>query len=93
MLNLYGLIFTYYLTDDLYDADVAGLSYVVYSAENGIVLKASGYNEKLYLVVEYVTRAIKKFLDSVTLHIFETFKSKLSKDLYNAIIKPKTLNK
>lgn len=77
----------------MYPADVAGLSYALFPAENGIVLKASGYNEKLYLVVEYVTRAIKIFLSSVTPHIFETFKSKLSKDLYNAIIKPKALNK
>lgn len=93
LLNLYGLIFKYYITDDLFPAEVAGLSSVVYSSENGIVLKASGYNEKLYLVIEHFTRAIKEFLNTVTPHMFETFKSKLSKDLYNAFIKPKALNK
>lgn len=77
----------------MYASDVAGLSYETYSAENGLVLKADGYSEKLYLVVDKVTSEMNKFLERVTAAIFETYKKQLSKNYYNTIIKPKTLNK
>lgn len=49
MLNLYVEILTLLLVEELYPADMADLSYSIEARERGIVLKFSGYNEKLHV--------------------------------------------
>jgi nardilysin len=49
MLNLYVEILKQLLVEELYPADVADLSYSIEPCEKGIVLKFSGYNQKLHV--------------------------------------------
>jgi len=49
MLNLYVEILKLLLVEELYPADMADLSYSIEAQEKGIVLKFSGYNQKLHV--------------------------------------------
>jgi nardilysin len=49
MLNLYVEILKQLLVEELYPADIADLSYSIEPREKGIVLKFSGYNQKLHV--------------------------------------------
>ena len=49
MLNLYVEILKQLLVEELYPADIADLFYSIEPQEKGIVLKFSGYNEKLHV--------------------------------------------
>jgi nardilysin len=51
MLNLYVEILKQLLVEELYPADIADLSYSIEAQERGIVLKFSGYNQKLHVSV------------------------------------------
>ncbi|XP_065362952.1 nardilysin [Calliphora vicina] len=90
---LYAQLVKYRLAEELYPATVAGLSYQFYSAEKGVVLKVSGYNEKLYLVVDLITKAMVSMREHITEEQLEVFKKHQKKAYFNALIKPKALNK
>jgi secreted Zn-dependent insulinase-like peptidase len=49
MLNLYVEILKLLLIEELYPAGMADLSYSIEAGEKGIVLKFSGFNEKLHV--------------------------------------------
>jgi secreted Zn-dependent insulinase-like peptidase len=49
MLNLYVEILKLLLVEELYPADMADISYSIEAREKGIVLKFSGYNQKLHV--------------------------------------------
>uniref|UniRef100_A0A1I8PFT7 Nardilysin n=1 Tax=Stomoxys calcitrans TaxID=35570 RepID=A0A1I8PFT7_STOCA len=91
--GLYSHLVKYRLAEELYPATVAGLSYSVYAAERGVVLKAYGYNEKLHLVVDYITKCMVSVREHITEEQLEAFKKHLKKNYFNALIKPKALNK
>lgn len=90
---LYAQLVKYRLAEELYPASVAGLGYEFYSAEKGVVLKVNGYNEKLYLVVDLITKAMVSMREHITEEQLEVFKKHQKKGYFNALIKPKALNK
>jgi hypothetical protein len=54
MLSLYLEILRLLLVEELYPAEMADLSYSIEAGEKGIVLKFSGYNQKLHVsLTEY----------------------------------------
>ncbi|XP_075155037.1 nardilysin [Haematobia irritans] len=90
---LYAQLVKYRLAEELYPATVAGLSYQFYSAEKGVVLKTNGYNEKLHMVVDLITKSMVSMREHITDQQLEAFKKHLKKSYFNALIKPKALNK
>eukprot|EP00467_Chlorarachnion_reptans_P021785 CAMPEP_0114496714 /NCGR_PEP_ID=MMETSP0109-20121206/5920_1 /TAXON_ID=29199 /ORGANISM="Chlorarachnion reptans, Strain CCCM449" /LENGTH=1123 /DNA_ID=CAMNT_0001674011 /DNA_START=36 /DNA_END=3407 /DNA_ORIENTATION=+ len=64
------------LTEDLYPAAIAGLYYSVSLGRGGLVFRASGYNEKLPLIVEKVLK-----------HFLVTFPQKLRSSNHSEILK------
>lgn len=58
-----------------------------------VCLQVNGYNEKLYLVVDLITKAMVSMREHITDEQLEVFKKHQKKAYFNALIKPKTLNK
>lgn len=93
LLNLLSNVVKYYLAESLYPASVAGLSYQFYSAELGLVLKVSGFNEKLHLIVEIVAEVLKKIPEIAEETVVEVMKRQMLRNYHNSFIRTKGLCK
>lgn len=89
-----AVLFTYlvefYIAEQLYPALTAGLTYGLDAADKGLVLRASGYNEKLPLLFEIILDVMKR-LEINTAQVM-SFKELKKRQIFNAIINAKTLN-
>lgn len=47
------------LTEYVYDADLAGLSYNFSSSSSGMYVQVQGYNDKLHVLLQHVLERIK----------------------------------
>lgn len=94
---LYVQYIKFDLAEALYPATCAGMEYSFYSAEKGVVLKVNGYNEKIHLLVDAITTTMANLGNSLEREMRETqldcFKAHQKKAYFNAVIKPKLLNK
>lgn len=93
LLNLMSLVLKYYLVESLYPATAAGLGYEMYSAELGLVLKTSGFNEKIHMIVEKYAELLRKFPDVISRDVFSVIKTQMRKNYNNLYIRPKALSK
>lgn len=91
--SLYTSMLKFQIAEDLYPASVAGLNYEIYASEKGIVLKVDGYNEKLPIIVDEITKAMQQFDRSMSPDVFDVIKKKLAKAYYNEVIKASKLNR
>lgn len=79
------------ITEELYPAQNADLNYEFVIGEKGLVLKVSGYNEKLPILVESISKYIENFDERIDQNMFEAVKDLLGKYFYNYIIKPSSV--
>ncbi|XP_052564795.1 nardilysin isoform X2 [Culex pipiens pallens] len=91
--SLYSSMLKFQIAEDLYPASVAGLNYEIYAAEKGIVLKVDGYNEKLPIIVDEITKSMQYFDKNMSADVFNVIKKKLAKTYYNEVIKASKLNR
>ncbi|KAH8365582.1 hypothetical protein KR093_002263, partial [Drosophila rubida] len=89
-----GVLFTYlvefYIAEQLYPALMAGLTYGLDAAEKGLVLRVSGYNQKLHLLVNIIINVMKNLEVDIAQVI--SFKELKKRQLFNAAINGKSLN-
>lgn len=90
---LYSALLKYQLVEKLYPATCAGLSYQCYTAEKGLCLKVSGYNQKLHKIVESFVASLRTLADDVTEEQFHVFVEQQFKNLENLFVKPMAVNK
>ncbi|XP_021929041.1 nardilysin isoform X2 [Zootermopsis nevadensis] len=93
MLNMYVEILKQLLVEELYPADVADLSWSITPGDKGIVLKFSGFNQKLPLLLEAVVNYMAEFESSLTPSLFEALKEVQRRYFYNSCLKPEKLEK
>lgn len=91
--SLYSMIVKHYMSEKLYCAVVAGLGYELYSEEKGMLLKLSGYNEKLPLLLDLVTKELKIIGGLMEQSVFQTYQKQYKKYCYNNLINSKFFNK
>ncbi|XP_055592600.1 nardilysin-like isoform X2 [Uranotaenia lowii] len=91
--SLYTAMLKFQIAEDLYPATVAGLNYEIFASEKGLVLKVDGYNEKLPVVVDVITQAMKNFKNNMNPDVFDVIIKKMTKTYYNEIIKASKLNR
>ncbi|PNF37373.1 hypothetical protein B7P43_G17280 [Cryptotermes secundus] len=91
MLDLYVEILKQLLKEELYPADIADLCFSIMPGDKGIILKFSGYNQKLHLLLEAVINHMAEFENSLTPSIFEALKEVQGRYYYNSCLKPKRL--
>ncbi|XP_063933209.1 nardilysin-like [Zophobas morio] len=88
--RLYVMVVNYNLSQTSYAAEVAGFSYS-FSDSDGLVLKLSGYNDKLFSLFSCILDAICNFfVDEKT---FELCRDALQRELESALLKPSRLSK
>ncbi|XP_055389188.1 nardilysin isoform X2 [Condylostylus longicornis] len=93
LLTLYSHIVKFELVEQLYPATIASLNYQYYCSDKGIVLKVSGYNEKLHLIVDIITKTMSNINEYFTLEQLNVYKKYQQKNYFNFLMKPKSLNK
>lgn len=91
--SLYSMIVKHYMSEKLYPAVCAGLGYQLHSEEKGLHLKLSGYNEKLPLLLDIITKDLKNIGQLMEKEVFETYRGQYKKYCYNSLINSKFLNK
>ncbi|CRK86954.1 CLUMA_CG000770, isoform A [Clunio marinus] len=91
--SIYSMIVKHYMTEKLYPAICAGLGYQLYSEEKGMLLKLSGYDEKLPLLLDIITKDLKTIRQRMEENVFETYRKHLKKIFNNNLINSKFLNK
>ncbi|KAH8302076.1 hypothetical protein KR044_002520, partial [Drosophila immigrans] len=89
-----GVLFTYlvefYIAEELYPALMAGLTYGLEAAEKGLVLRVSGYNQKLPLLLDIINNVMKNLV--VDVNQVMSFRELKKRQLFNAVINAKSLN-
>ncbi|XP_065364663.1 nardilysin-like [Calliphora vicina] len=90
--SLYLDLVQHHLVEELYPATTAGINYQIYSEEKGVILAVDGYNEKLYLVIEIIMKALISTKDRINECQLEMFKKQQQKNYYNYLIKPDLVN-
>lgn len=91
--SLYSMIVKHYMVEKLYPAVVAGLGYQMNSEEKGMLLKVSGYNEKLPILLDIITMELKNIGELIEPEVFETYRKQFKKYCYNNLIDSKFFNK
>lgn len=91
--SLYSMIVKHYMAEKLYPAVVAGLGYQLNSVEKGMLLKVSGYNEKLPILLDMITMELKNIGELMEPEVFETYRKQCKRYCYNNIIESKFFNK
>ncbi|KAH8338656.1 hypothetical protein KR059_011100, partial [Drosophila kikkawai] len=89
-----GVLFTYLvefsIAEQLYPALEAGLTYGLYSGEKGLILRVSGFNQKLPLLVEIILKVMQTInLDPAQV---ESFKELKKRQIFNTLINGNALN-
>ncbi|XP_030570603.1 nardilysin isoform X1 [Drosophila novamexicana] len=87
---LYTYLVEFSIAEQLYPALVAGLTYGLDTADKGLVLRVSGYNQKLPLLLEIVMNVMQ----SVTIDPAQvmSFKELKKRQIFNALITGRSLN-
>ncbi|XP_030378119.1 nardilysin isoform X2 [Scaptodrosophila lebanonensis] len=90
---LYEHLVKFQVCEELYPAITAGLYYQFNASEKGLVLKVSGYNEKLHLIVDAITQGMINAQTSLDDFIVDAFLKYQRKTFFNTLIKPRALNR
>ncbi|GAA98082.1 uncharacterized protein L969DRAFT_85999 [Mixia osmundae IAM 14324] len=80
--NLYVRLITDSLTEYSYDADLAGLSYDLSRADNGLMITIGGYNDKLPVLLKVLLERMKTL--EIDQQRFDLIKDQLRRNYVNA---------
>jgi len=91
LLDLMVMCLLQNIIEDVYPADLAQLSYSLYSSETGLVIKVSGLSDKLPNLMEVLVRRLVTFKQDISKDMFLAVLEQMRKNLYNHTIKAKRL--
>lgn len=89
MTSIYSMCVKNFLSEKLYPATLAGYTYKLNSIDNGMILRLSGFNEKLPHLIDIITKEMLRAIDK---NVFETFKKELRKNCHNCLMDLNILN-
>lgn len=89
MTSIYSMCIKNFLSEKLYPASLVGYSYKLNSIDSGLILRLSGFNEKLPLLIDIITKEMLRPIDK---NVFETFKKELRKNCHNCLMDLNILN-
>ncbi|XP_011306829.1 nardilysin [Fopius arisanus] len=93
MTDLMVTVLKQLLVEELYPATAAELNYQIEHGENGLLIKVCGFNQRLLLLLETISRHIANCSELITESLFQIMKEEQLKDYYNTFLKPSKLNK
>nr|XP_033337586.1 nardilysin-like isoform X2 [Megalopta genalis] len=91
MMDLFVSILGQLMTEQLYPAIGVNLNYEIYTRDKGIVLKVSGFNQKVPLVLFTIARYIAEYSTLITEELFNVMKKEVIKGYYNKFLRPNEL--
>jgi len=91
LLDLMVMCLLQNIIEDVYPADLAQLSYSLYSSETGLVVKVSGLSDKLPNLMEVLVRRLVTFKQDTNKDMFLAVLEQLRKNYHNHTIKAKRL--
>lgn len=91
--SLYSMAVKHYLSEKLYPAICAGLGYSISSAERGLLIRLSGYSEKLPILLDCIAKELKNIPNQIESSVFETYRKQFKKNGHNVLINSKAFNK
>ncbi|KAI4479428.1 hypothetical protein M0804_011213 [Polistes exclamans] len=93
MMDLFIEILKQLLVEELYPATAAEFKHQMYTGQKGIVVKVSGFNEKLPLLLNICVKYIANCPNLLTKDLFDVMKQEQLKAYYNSFLKPGKLAK
>ncbi|KAH1009982.1 nardilysin isoform X1 [Dendroctonus ponderosae] len=93
MLDAFIALLTIELSEELYPAVAANLSYALESYEGDLLIKVWGFNQKLPHLLGIIVKYINDLSDRVNQSLFDAIKDKRLKCYYNMSLKPSVLAK
>ncbi|KAK0085743.1 hypothetical protein PV325_004480 [Microctonus aethiopoides] len=81
------------LVEELYPATAVELNQSIEASTEGMMIKISGFNQKLPLVLETISNYIAKCSDLITDDLFQLIQMEQLKSYYNFFLKPSKLGK
>ncbi|XP_047363441.1 nardilysin-like [Vespa velutina] len=93
LMDLFIEILKQLLVEELYPATAAELKHQMYTGQKGIVVKVSGFNEKLSLLLNICAKYIANSPNLITKDLFDIMKQEQLKAYYNTFVKPAKLAK
>lgn len=81
------------ISEDIYPATSANLFHSFIAYENGLIIKVWGFNEKLPILINLISKHLINLADNITSKMFVTIKDKLLKHYYNKLLKPTDVSK
>ncbi|GLV32816.1 Nardilysin [Carabus blaptoides fortunei] len=91
MIDLFINLLGIQLTEEAYAATVAYLGYSITTSDYGLILKVSGYNQNLPLLLELIIKYMKQVPSASKEAMFSAVKDKQAKNYYNTFLKPSKL--
>lgn len=86
MTSIYSMCIKSFVSEKLYPATLVGYSYKLNATDNGLILRLSGFNEKLPLILDIISKAIQNVNEIADKIKFDNFKKDLRKNCYNFLI-------
>lgn len=90
--SIYCSVAKHYVAEKLYPAVAAGLNYEMTTEDKGLLITLSGYDEKLPLLLESITKELKNIGELAESKVFEMYRSQLKKECYNNVVEAEFLN-
>lgn len=91
LLELLAKMLKHQLMEKVYDALVAQLELAIHHYDRGLVIKVSGFNHKLHLLISAVVEQFVKFEQNVVVEVFDALRGQQEKAYRNFCIKPTKL--
>ncbi|KAG8238764.1 hypothetical protein J437_LFUL018637, partial [Ladona fulva] len=91
MLDLFVGLLRQQLVEDVYAAEVAGLSLEINPSNKGIVIKVHGFHHKLPILLETIFHHMTHFRKNFTEDMFDALKRRQQQCYYNSFLQPEKL--
>lgn len=92
MTSIFSMCVKNFLSEKLHSATMIGYKYKLNAVDNGLILKLSGFDEKLPLILEIIIGTMKSLLTLVDKAVFDSFKKELKKNCLNCLNDGSLLN-
>ena len=83
-MDLYENLLTFYFEKRTFSASSAGLELELSAVAKGLEIKFSGYNEKIQILIEMISKDLRRLPEDITEEMFDVQKAELKKDLLNS---------
>jgi len=92
MTSIYSMCVKNFLSEKLFQASVVGYHYKLNSVDSGLILRLDGFNEKLPLLLNIITKLMKDTCVLVDKTVYETFRKELRKNCHHCLMDLNLLN-